>query len=141
MADRKAQALRYAAILCVAVLGTAVYGTEFVAIRVAYIRQVEWPHAAFTQTGCVLDGTAAMGNGAVVKRLYLIRRTAFEADRAAVSERRPLAVDWLGDTKSASVMPVKKAGMPGIRFLTYGFACPQCAQHGIVETLGPFEVV
>ena len=91
----------------------AVDAAQLVAVRVAYIAQVNRAEAAFAQSRRLLAGGAAVSDGYVMKCLDLLGRVAFEANRAAIAYGRFFTVDGLSDTEQAPVVSVEEAGMPG----------------------------
>ena len=119
----------------------AVEGAELVTVRVANIGQVHRPHGVVPRSRRVFDRDAAIRNRRVVEFTHLLGRFALEADGAAVGMGRRLAVDRLADTKGVAFVPVEEPGVPGARLVPHRLARPKRAEHGVVETLGPLDVV
>ena len=76
-----------------------------------------------------------------MKQAYLLRRFAFEADGAPVSESGSFAVDWLTDTECGAVMSVEQTTLPGLVRVLYGIASAKHLENGIVEAFGLLDVV
>ncbi len=76
-------------------------GADFVAVGVAQVGQVELACGAFTQTGWVFAGGAAVGHTCSVEGITLFSRLHGEANGAAVAVAGGFAVDGRGDGEGA----------------------------------------
>src|SRR5579871_1474730 len=82
---------------------------DLVAGRISQVGKIELARGRFAPTGRILDALAAIGDAGVVEGSDVLRAVAGEADRAAISVRRRVAVDRLGDAEHAGLGAIKEA--------------------------------
>src|SRR5215467_481971 len=98
---------------------------------IAQVGKIDLARRHFSPAGRVLDAFAAVGDAGVVESLDQLGTGAREADGAAISVRRRLAIDRLGDAEHAGLRAIKDATLR-IR-LPHREA--DGAKHSVVELL------
>lgn len=74
-----------------------------------------------------------MCNGGIVKLANLLRRFALESDGAAIGGAGLLSVDWLGDAKGASFVPVEEPRVARTRLVSQRLASAKYAEYGVIK--------
>src|SRR5512133_2292649 len=116
-------------------------GAELVAVRVAYIRQVQRAQLAFTQARRLFDGNSAIRDRSVVELAHLFRRVALEANRGAIAKSRRLAIDRLTDAKRGPVVTIEKSRLPSVVLVPHRLPGSEDTEQGVVELLRTLDVV
>src|SRR5262245_53804113 len=104
---------------------------------IAQVGKIDFARSPFTPARRVLDALAAAGDAGVVESFDQLGAGAGEADGAAISVGRRLAIDRLGDAEHAGLRAIKDAtlwvGLP--RREADG------AKHSVVECLRRGEII
>src|SRR5215468_825890 len=74
---------------------------------IAQVGKIDFARGPFAPAGRVLDALAAVGDACVMESLGQLGAGAREADGAAISVRRRLAIDRLGDPEHAGFCAIK----------------------------------
>ena len=84
---------------------------ELVSGWIAQVGKIDLARSPFAPAGWVLDALAAVGDAGVVESLDHLGAGAREADGAAISVCRRLAIDRLGDAEHAGFGAIKDAAL------------------------------
>ncbi len=88
-------------------LGRPMQPTQFVAVRVAQVSQVELAHRTITKARRLFTRHAAVGNPGRMPGLDLFGRVHLETNRAAVAVASRLAIDGRADREGARLAAVE----------------------------------
>src|SRR6516165_9306269 len=92
-----------------ATYSAAMHRDELVSGWIAQVGKIDLARRPFAPAGRVLDALTAVGDAGVVESLGQLGAGAREADGAAVSVRRRLAIDRFGDAERAGLRAIKDA--------------------------------
>src|SRR5215472_15703294 len=104
---------------------------------IAQVGKIDLARGHFSPAGRILDAFAAVGDAGVVESLGQLGAGARKADGAAISVRRRLAIDRLGDAEHAALRAIKDATLR-IGLLRWE---ADGAKHSVVELLRHGEII